>query len=160
MPDRSIIPAFLKGHYDMNRLPAEAVPEVAKLLERLTAQLHEIEARNSARKANNQAQKKSRKKRHSLTNTLAHHLQNGMSTESAIHAVAVASGSNEDAIRAMLPKAGQIELRQQRQIRNREIMQRVAKGWTNAEIGRRYGVHEKHIARIIAKIRSNAPGGE
>jgi DNA-binding NarL/FixJ family response regulator len=34
--------------------------------------------------------------------------------------------------------------------RNREIMRHARLGWTNAEIGAQFGLHEKHVSRIVS----------
>lgn len=138
----------------MLTLPLEAVPAAANLFEHLAAQLRSLEHTQKKRQANSAAAKKSRTKRLNAIDLMASHINNGMTAQSAIHATAVATGIDADVLKSALPRAHKIADDKARQVRNREIMQRVAKGWTDSEIGRRYGLHKKSVARIIAGIRS------
>ena len=139
----------------MNRLPSEAVPATRQFLERITNQLSDLEEKQAKRKANNQAAKRSRQRRLDVIEMIACFIHNGMNHMAALQAVAVATGIDLDQLRPALKKALLLAETKSRQIRNREIMQRVARGWTNAEIGRHCGMHEKSIARIVTQIKKN-----
>jgi len=95
--------------------------------------------------------KRRRQTVHSAGEMLATYLVNGQTADQALETVAKITGLEIDALRLVLPRAKKTAAGGRR---DRQIMQLVAKGWKDCEIGQKFSLHPKSVNRIIARIRA------
>jgi len=138
---------------DVNQLPEIAVSSVRQMLERMLKEVIRLEENNKQREADKASVKRHKKRITDAASLLAGNLY-ALPYRRAITATSAVCGFSEKQLMALIPKAKSIAERKTKQVRNRQIMQKVAKGWTNSQIGDFYGLHGKSIARIIAQIRA------
>lgn len=130
-------------------LPPEALKKISEAF-RKEANFLEQQARKREQILNaNKAVKKHRQKRRSLIHALSALTVDGAAPQ-AVKAQAMALGLSEDQFFALEGKIYAQVTKVRTAQRNRLICQFAARGYTNAEIGARFGLHEKSISRIVA----------
>lgn len=86
----------------------------------------------------------------SARDMLKGYLWQGLDAGRAILTVEQQTGINPDTLHAWAMKDAPAVARDKR---NRAIMQKVALGWTNAQLAAHFGLSEKYVARLIARQR-------
>lgn len=140
----------------LRRLEPDALsPLYAMLLELLGDVEHAIQSAEMNK--DNVAAMQERKRRvDQAAYDLGHWLHHGYSEDQAVEKVMVNLELDETAVRFMLRPARKISKGLAKEVRNREIMQLVATGWTDSKIGEKYGLSRGYVNTLIGRMRRKA----
>lgn len=85
-------------------------------------------------------------------------MRRGVDVETAITAIAVQEGVLIETVRYYYEKELRVRKRDERCRRDRDIMRLAARGWTNARIAARVGLHPDSVSRIVQRtLRATPP---
>jgi|GEM_PF-5326914 len=131
-------------------LPAKTQTDFANYLECMARDIR-YRVKLDAERANSiSAVAKHRQKLIDGKAVLKARLWQGIAPQRAISMTAHESGINKDWLQLWV---NQSHAKIARSKRDRAIMQKMARGWTNAKIGEYYDLHPKSIARIVSEYR-------
>ncbi len=142
--------------YDITALPLSSLKPLAEWHRSMANHLADAVKNKESYQAILDRLSARRKSKTREVDILTTYLANGNSPDQALRATAAASGLDQARLLPLLPAAIGRARQAGRLKRNREIMQRVATGWTDAEIGARFGLHPKSVNRIIKEQREKA----
>lgn len=134
-----------------NLLPPDALKSLSRWHEKMAGHFLDL-AKDAQRRIDAQDRMNElRRKARASADMVATYIENGQSPEQAIETTHRLTGADVDAIRVLLPRARAKADKLRLMARNREIMGLWRQGLGNTEIGRKFGLHPKHVARIITQ---------
>jgi len=134
----------------MNKLPPADKAQLADYLETMARDLRFQLNEDSLRQAANERVADHRASRASARDVLRGIMWQGIDTARAVQMAELQTGVQSD----LLMKWAMADTQKiARSKRNRAIMQKVSKGWTNAAIAEHHGLAEKYVARLISQNR-------
>lgn len=132
-------------------LPPDEIDRLARDLQRLANEIDLLKRQKRQRDQARHRARTHRKKIRELAWILADQFLARENWSEAIRITSHATGAEADRLEALIPLAQNLASKAHRARRDRQIMQMVAKGYTNAQIGERVGLHEKTVSRIVSQ---------
>lgn len=130
-------------------LPLNELERLEVELGRMAEEIRQLKRRRHHQELARHRARNHRKRIREIAWILADQVLAGRNWDEAIRITSHSTGTPSERIEPLIPLAQNHIVKTSRARRNRQIMQMVAKGYTNADIGERVGMHEKSISRII-----------
>ena len=138
------------------QLPKDALLPLALHFEQLAAQLLARHATLEARAKMQRQVEARRAELRGLGKLIKRRLALGEQLEEAIVAVTISTGFSKPVIEFHWRHYEKERQKADRVRRNREVMRLAARGWTNTQIGKQFGLHKGSVSRIV-RSQSHGP---